>query len=423
MQYPKQANILFEEFVQELPDNYQESAREFKAFTCGRKIKDPLQLLQIVMLYCGLDLSLRGCAGEVSNLQGYISDTAIQKRLAACVPWVKALLISVFNLKGIVESDTLRFVIIDGSTVQEPGATETTYRLHVAIDLIELTFRQIEVTTDKIGENLGHYDLQPNDVVLIDRGYNQPVTLVPFLNRGGHIVLRYNPHGMNLYTKDEDGNLKKVDWESEISSLKGQEEGVIPVIISDGKQQVTAYVHAIRLPREQAKEARRKAKKRAKKKGRTISKKALYLSGWTLIVTSLPPTSLDTETIGALYRVRWQVELAIKRLKSLINIDELRARKHSSLAELYLYGKLLFAAITEKIINKRFSNAATGLDLLNRQLTPWRLFRTVIDRLKAGFKACFPPSDEFLKDFLKSVSERPRKRKLQKLPEAVLNLV
>jgi hypothetical protein len=57
------------------------------------------------------------------------------------VPCVKALLIGVFGLEAIVESGTLRFVIVDGSTIQEPGAKGTTYRLHVIIDLV-LSTRQ-----------------------------------------------------------------------------------------------------------------------------------------------------------------------------------------------------------------------------------------------------------------------------------------
>jgi len=53
-------DIAFEEFLKELPaDYYSEMAYEFKAFTRSRKIKTPAQLLQVVMLYCGLDYVLR----------------------------------------------------------------------------------------------------------------------------------------------------------------------------------------------------------------------------------------------------------------------------------------------------------------------------------------------------------------------------
>ena len=127
------------------------------------------------------------------------------------------------GLEKVVNSGSLRFIVIDGSTVQEPGATATTYRLHVAIDLINLSIRQIEVTTDKVGESLNHYQLDESDVVLLDRGYNQPKTLIPFLDRGGDVVLRYNAHSMNLYetdtTEQGKGRLVRVDWESRLQTL------------------------------------------------------------------------------------------------------------------------------------------------------------------------------------------------------------
>ncbi len=61
---------------------------------------------------------------------------------------------------------------------------------HIAIDLVTLTFHQVEVTTDKEGEHLDHYKLGEGDFVLLDRGYNQPKTLVPFIDRGGDVILR-----------------------------------------------------------------------------------------------------------------------------------------------------------------------------------------------------------------------------------------
>lgn len=79
MKLPPALDNRFEQFLQELPADYQEQAYAFKAFARARKIRSPLQLLQLVMLYCGLDLSLRSCAGEVAQLQGYLSDTAVKK--------------------------------------------------------------------------------------------------------------------------------------------------------------------------------------------------------------------------------------------------------------------------------------------------------------------------------------------------------
>jgi len=51
-----------------------------------------------------------------------------------------------------------------------------------------------------------------------------------------------------------------------------------------------------------------------------------------LVLTHLPATLIDAKTIGELYRVRWQVELYIMRLKCLLELDRLRARQGSDLA-------------------------------------------------------------------------------------------
>ncbi len=136
----------------------------------------------------------------------------------------------------------------------------------------------------------------------------------------------------------------------------------------------------------------------------------------------MPVELLSTETVAALYRIRWQVELVIKRLKSVLAIDQLRARKDSQLAELYLHGKLLYAAITEKIAQRRFPQALTKMDG-PRELTPWRLYKTIAEDIKSGLNACFPKQECFQHDYLKSVSERPRKRSLQSLPDPILGLI
>ncbi|WP_245395034.1 YebC/PmpR family DNA-binding transcriptional regulator [methane-oxidizing endosymbiont of Gigantopelta aegis] len=187
-------------------------------------------------------------------------------------------------------------------------------------------------------------------------------------------------------------------------------------------KRIACTVHAVPLPAEKAAQARRKAKLRAQNKGRTAREKTLYLSEWVLILTSVPVELLSTETAAALYRVRWQVELVIKRLKSLLAINQLRARKDSQLAELYLQGKLLYAAVTEKIAQRCFTKALTKMDG-PRALTPWRLYKTIAEDIKSGLNACFPKQERFQRDYLKSVSERPRKRSLQSLPEPILGVI
>ena len=55
----------FEALWQDLPLELVDSAREFRAFSRARKIKTPQELLRVVLLYCGLDQSLRTVAGNL----------------------------------------------------------------------------------------------------------------------------------------------------------------------------------------------------------------------------------------------------------------------------------------------------------------------------------------------------------------------
>ncbi|MDO8846340.1 MAG: hypothetical protein Q7U98_18985 [Methylicorpusculum sp.] len=84
--------------------------------------------------------------------------------------------------------------------------------------------------------------------------------------------------------------------------------------------------------------------------------------------------------------------------------------------------RTLFAAVTQKIARRRFSRAATKMDA-ERSLTPWCLWRMIAEETKSGLKACFPKKERFIDDCIKSLCERPRKRKLQGLPDRVLDLV
>ena len=163
---------LFEEHLQDLPPGTAQMAREFKAFVRAKKVKTPAQLLRVVFLYCGLDKPLREVAGIFTALYESMTDQAVAERLRACGPWVHALLRHMLPMPAV---DTLppgrRFVVIDASSIQAPGATGTDHRLHIAMDFITLQFLEVLVSDVHMGETLKHFTLGAGDVVVADRGY------------------------------------------------------------------------------------------------------------------------------------------------------------------------------------------------------------------------------------------------------------
>jgi hypothetical protein len=65
-------------------------AREFKAFVRAKKVKTPAQLLRLVLLYGGLDQSLREVAGTFTALYESITDQSVAKR-SSISPWGQAM--------------------------------------------------------------------------------------------------------------------------------------------------------------------------------------------------------------------------------------------------------------------------------------------------------------------------------------------
>jgi hypothetical protein len=411
---PKSVEIAFEEFLQALPPDYHALAFEFKAFTRSRKIQTPAQLLQVVMSYCGVDAVLREVAGNFTLLHERITDTAIHKRLRACGPWLKALLQRMLPALDKLPGQ-LRFVLVDGSSVQGPGAQGTGYRLHLALDLVTLTLRHVEVTGPEEGERLDRYPWRDGDVVIADRGYNQPETILRLSAQAVLVTIRLNPWARPLYQRTGE----RLDLGEHLQSV-AKDYHCLPVWLGTPGRACEGWVHAYRLPPAHAEAARRRCRQNAQ--GRTPSQRTLFLAGWVLVFTTVPPQVIGTETVIALYRVRWQVELAIKRLKSVLDLDLLRAKQGSQLAEVWLYGKLLYALVIDQRARRHVGEDWSRLER-QRPATWWRVW-TITRREVAGWitgvlhwraehwQACF-----------EVLHERPRRRKLQALPDGVNQLL
>ena len=78
---------------------------------------------------------------------------------------------------------------------------------------------------------------------------------------------------------------------------------------------------AFRKPPEAAEASRVKARQAAKREGYAISGGTLAAAEWVILVTSLDTKTFSTNAIGELYRARWRIEMAFKRLKSLIGLS------------------------------------------------------------------------------------------------------
>lgn len=417
--------IAFEAFLKELPPGYAELAYEFKAFARARKIKSPAQLLQVTMLYCGLDQALRTAAGSFALWQERITDTAIHRRLKACGPWLKALLHAM--LPGTETSlKSFRLLVVDGSSLQGPGAQGTDYRVHFALDLTHMTLHAVDVTGGEGAESLTRYPWQAGDVVLADRGYNQPRVILELAERGVRVVVRLIPTAMPLYLRPAgeerlDPAAPRLDVAAHLRGIAGDLASV-PVWLRGGRASGPGWLHAVRLPPAAAEAARQRCRRTAKRKGWTPSAAALELAGWVMAFTTVASEDLAGAAVLDLYRCRWQVELVFKRLKSLLDLDALRTQRDSRLGEVWILGKLLYALVVERSIERRPERACDRLDRA-RRATPWRVVALARRQVEAWILDVHRWRPDNWAACLEVLRERPRQRALQTLPARAVDLI
>jgi len=258
----------FEALLQDLPLELVDSAREFRAFTRARKIKTPQELLRVVLLYGGLDQSLRTVAGNLTLLEARITDSSVMARLTACDPGIKALLPQLLPPLPLLPAG-YRLSVIEGASIEAPGADGTDYRLHLRLDLISLTLLEWVVTDVHTAESLRHFTRGTGDIALVDRGYCQPAALVETHQQGADWIVRWN-RGMPLWTPTGE----EFDWVTTLQQLPPTQAIVtqaVQVGPAGSAARVVATLHAGRRPEAQANAARRRCRRRAQKQGNTLN--------------------------------------------------------------------------------------------------------------------------------------------------------
>ena len=146
------------------------------------------------------------------------------------------------------------------------------------------------------------------------------------------------------------------------------------------------------------------------------------LAGWVLVFTTLAPAVLSAQTILALSRCRWQGEIAIKRWKSVLDVDALRAKAHSPLAEVWRHGKGLDAWMRERRMRRQLGASWGRLDH-ERLGTWWRVWGMRKDELAPRITSALFWKEEARAACLKVLAERPRRRTLPQLPPEAIDVL
>jgi Transposase DDE domain len=329
-------------------------ARETKAFERPREVKCAVDLLRFIFAYCLGKFGLRLTAAWADGIGlASISNVALLGRLRNAVPWLERIAARLMahqaeerSLAGVAAAKGRLIRIVDATNVVKAGRTEResggVWRIHAVYDLPGERLSAFQITDEKGAEAINRIAVVPGEIRMADRVHCRVEDLADVTAQGGDVIVRASWRGARWV----DGCGCPIDI---IRELQNGTSGHIdrPVWLARGKTEpLSMRLVAVRMPKDKAMKAVAEARASSKSKGNKLNPKTLVAAEWVIIVTSLAPAEFSAEEVMELYRLRWRIEIAFKRMKSLIGLRP-PPGKCAQVAKVWVLCHLIAVLLTE----------------------------------------------------------------------------
>ena len=350
------------------PEGWEEMAYSLGAIKRSRKIKSPEDLLRVLLIHLADNCSLKETVtrAKQGNLLD-ISSVALMKRLISSSEWFRWMSNQLLSLRGIVLNPPYKYQkynikSVDASIISEPGSTGTDWRLHYSLELFGLKCDQFFLTRQNVGESFTNFNINKNDLFIGDRAYGRFAGMKYIQSQNGFFLTRFMNRAYALY--DCSGNKYKL-----IDKIIDLEIGSVLELDSEVKTNnsgpLKVRIIVMKKSKEKALEATKKAIQEQKKKQRKINPITIKYHEYIILLTNLPK-NITSEDILELYRLRWQIEITFKHLKSIFGLGHLPKEGIES-ARAWLHGKIFVALLTQAVVDEGLLFSPWGYPVIRRK--------------------------------------------------------
>jgi hypothetical protein len=329
-----------------LPANLEESARTSQALMRCRNVPDAAALIRMTLAYAVSDLSLKDVAAWASAIGlAEISGPGLFYRLRESEQWLEEVLAASLGAEARPGPKGFSLRAVDATVINGPGAEGTEWRAHVRIDPQTGKFCSVELTDEHGGEGYGRHPLQADEVVLGDRAYATARGMYAVQQAGAKLMARLNPHTLRVCTAQRKV-FSLLSHSKQVPKTGAHEwEVLVPIPPKKSKSHKPWPLKAAVAWMECRVVA-----------ARTREGEIIWL------ITTLSAAQATAIQLLELYRLRWQIELLFKRLKSLLHLDTLPSRQGPT-ARSWMLARLLAAALAQKLVQPAGPLSPYGYEL------------------------------------------------------------
>lgn len=328
-------------------------ARETGAFARARAVKCAVDLLRLALAYCLSHAGLRTAAAwaEGAGLAS-LSNVALLGRLRNMAPWLEKIVADLLARdlpkRVVVKGRPIR--LVDATTVPRAGKlgrdSGGVWRVHAVFDLPHDRFSMFDLTSEAEGERLDRASVVAGEIRIADRGYLHVAHIRTVIAAGADVVIRAGWRQVRwLDAKGETVDLIGLFEKSRSSRIDRE------IWIKQGAASALRMrLVAVRKPKAEAVAAQAKARRNASDRCRDIMPGTLIAAEWMIVLTSLDKADYPADKVLALYRLRWRIEVAFKRLKSLVGLNG-PPGEDAAVAKAHVLCHLLAILLTEPLVD------------------------------------------------------------------------
>jgi hypothetical protein len=304
-------------------------ARETKAIERKREIGSGTQLMRLALARGPGGLSLSQTAAWATMLGlAEMSDPAVKYRLDKAVEFLDAVIAALLAEQepgAAVRWPGRVLRTADGSCFRERGSKTTDWRLHALYDLGRGGFAHLQLTDKHGAEAIDRGPPIAGEIRIGDRNFARAPSLCRFRQQSANqadFIVRVGWNAFSLTSPDG----RAFDLITHLGTLPpdmAAHEVMVRAMLGPLDPPLPLRLIIQRKTPEATEAARTQLRREASRKQKVLDPRSLAAAEFVILATSLPVEGYPAEEVLAVYRLRWQIELAFKRLKSLLHMDRI----------------------------------------------------------------------------------------------------